>query len=82
LLEAKESGGVLTGLLVPVRREIEAEIASLGLLRRKLKISDSDWELGVHVEDLTKTPPPEEEADSRAGISTWPLRLHFGQSRC
>jgi hypothetical protein len=72
LFEAKESAGALTGLLVPVRREIEAEITRLGLLRRKLELCD--WDLRVRIKKLTKTAPPEEEADSKAGISTFPLR--------
>ena len=71
LFEAKESAGALTGLLVPVRREIAAEITRLGLLRRKLEISD--WDLQVRVKNLTKTQPSGEEADSKAGISTFPL---------
>lgn len=72
LFEAKESAGALTGLFVTVHREIEADITGLGLLRRKLEISD--WDLRVRVKNLTKTPLPEEEADSKAGISTFSLR--------
>ena len=68
--EARESTGALTGLFVTVHREIEAEITRLGLLRRKLELSDGD--LQVRVKNLTET-PLKEEADSQAGIATFPL---------
>jgi hypothetical protein len=45
----------------------------LGLLRRKLELSALD--LQIHVKNLTQTPSPDEEADSKAGISTFPLVL-------
>jgi hypothetical protein len=73
LFEAKESAGAQTGLLVTVHREIEADITGLGLLRQKLEISD--WDLRVRVKNLTKTPQPWEEADSKAGIYTFALRF-------
>ena len=56
--EIRESASALTGLLVAVRREIEADITRLGLLRRKLALSD--WDLRARVKNLTKTPPKEE----------------------
>jgi hypothetical protein len=72
--EAKESTGALPGLFVTVDREIGAHITELGLLRRKLELYA--WrDLRIRVKNLTKTPPPEEEADSKAGISTFPLGL-------
>ena len=70
--EAKKSAGALPGLFVTVEREEEKDIIELGLLRRKLELHA--WALRIRVKNLTKTPPPEEEADSKAGISTFNLR--------
>jgi hypothetical protein len=69
--EARESTGASTGLLVTVRREIEAEITRLGLLRQKLEISD--WDLRVRVKNVAET-LPKEEADSKGEMSTFSLR--------
>jgi hypothetical protein len=73
---ARESAGTLTGLSVTIRREIEAEITNLGLLRRKLELFD--WDLpvrinAVSIKNLTETPPTE-EADGEHRISTFSLQ--------